>query len=156
MRALSAGGRATKVPLRRRGRRRTLGAMAPRILRRARLPLALVIAVALAAPASALGARIARPADCSGPSRGVLTVRRVDGGMLRVRLAIAGGPEGHKWNVFMDHNGEGFYSGTRIAREGGLVVVRRRTEDLDGADRIRAGAHDTESGETCTARAMLP
>lgn len=130
--------------------------MAPRILRRARLPLALALVLVLAAPASALGSRVNRPADCSGASRGALTVRRLDVGVLRVRLVIMGGLEGDEWNVFMDHNGEGFYSGTRIAREGGLVVVRRRTEDLDGADRIRAGAHDTETGETCTARVIVP
>lgn len=75
--------------------------------------------------------------------------------MLRVRFVIAGGAAGEEWNVFMDHNGVGFFAGSRTSGRDGLVVVRRRTEDLDGEDRIRAGAHNTATGETCRAGVSL-
>ncbi len=55
----------------------------------------------------------------------------------------------------MDHNGVGFFAGSRISERDGLVVVRRRIVDLDGEDRIRAAAHDTVTGETCRAGVSL-
>jgi hypothetical protein len=55
----------------------------------------------------------------------------------------------------MDHNGRGFFAGSRISREGGIVVVRRRTGDAPGADTIRATAHDTITGETCAGRIVV-
>jgi hypothetical protein len=116
-------------------------------------------ALLLLAAAPALGGeddtRITRRGECSSESVWALTVRSVDTERLRVRLVIAGGPEGDEWNVFMDHNGVGFFSGSRVAGAEGLVLVRRLVEDLDGSDRIRAGALDLATGETCRARATL-
>jgi hypothetical protein len=76
-------------------------------------------------------------------------VRSLEDDRLRVRFVIAGGAAGQEWNVFMDHNGVGFFAGSRISERDGLVVVRRRTEDQDGEDRIRAAGHNTVTGETC-------
>jgi hypothetical protein len=121
------------------------------------LPVALIAAVCLAtAPSSAAaGSKVTRRGDCSGVSEWKLTVRSVETDTLKVRLVILGGPAGDEWNVFMDHNGEGFYAGSRESGEGGRVVVRRFVHDLDGVDRIRAGALDTVTGETCRSRAAL-
>jgi hypothetical protein len=116
---------------------------------------AAVIAGSAAVPASGIGSAVTRRGECDGPSRWALTVRSVDAGALRVRLVIVGGAEGEDWNVFMDDNGVGFFSGSRTSRADGLVVVRRRTGDRAGTDRITAGAHDTATGETCNARAAF-
>ncbi len=120
----------------------------------------LLAAVCWAALAAAPVAAIEDPAvgrdgSCSDTSHWQLRLRTVDRGMLRVRFVIAGGAAGQEWNIFMDHNEEGFFAGSRISGDDGLVVVRRRVADLDGPDTIRATAHDTATGETCRARITL-
>lgn len=105
-------------------------------------------------PAGAIVApAIVKHGECDEGSLWRLTVRSVDADTLRVRFAIAGGPVGDTWNVFLDHNGTGFFAGSRVSGVGGLVLVRRKTVDLDGLDRINAGALDTDTGETCSGHA---
>lgn len=131
--------------------------MAPRTTSRtAAVALAAALCV-VAVPASGLqaGDSTTRRGDCTGASAWALKVRIVDADTLRVRLVIAGGASGDKWNVFMDHNDDGFFAGSRVSGEGGLVVVRRLVDDLAGQDRIKAGALDTATGEECRARASL-
>ncbi|MDP9119587.1 MAG: hypothetical protein M3M93_04820, partial [Actinomycetota bacterium] len=76
-----------------------------------------------------------------------------DRGSLRVRLAVRGGRGGQRWNVFMDHDGNGFFAGNRISGSEGFWVVRRRVSNLPGPDRIGFGAHNVATGETCRGRA---
>lgn len=118
--------------------------------------IATAVCSAAAPPVSAVaGPSIGRHGACTDASSWRLKVRSADEGTLRVRFVIAGGAAGEKWNLFMDHNGVGFFAGSRISGDDGLVVVRRRTNDLDGSDTIRATAHDTVTGETCSARVTL-
>lgn len=132
-------------------RGRTLARMARTF---ARVAVALVLVLCLAAPASAGDGRVVvRHGDCDGVSRWRLAVRVVDGG-LRVRFLLGGGAAGQTWNVFLDHNGRGFFAGSRVSREGGIVAVRRLTVDAPGEDTIRAGAHNTATGETCAGRVV--
>jgi hypothetical protein len=121
-----------------------------------RLAIALVVVVGLAAPAVA-GDRPGgvRHGDCDGASRWRLVVRRLDTGGLGVRFVIGGGAAGQRWNVFLDHNGRGFFAGSRISREGGILGVRRRVDDAAGPDTIRGTAHNTATGETCAGRITL-
>jgi hypothetical protein len=128
----------------------------PKAPARLRRPGAVLLAAALAVtvcaatiPAAAADSSVARRGTCSDVSAWRLKVRSIEGDVLRVRFVIAGGAAGQEWNLFMDHNGVGFFAGSRISELGGLVVVRRRTEDLDGQDRIRAAGHNTVTGETC-------
>ena len=114
--------------------------------------LAIVSLVVTAVPAAALEVATVQRARCSGPSRWRLAVVR-DGGALRVRLAVRGGRAGQRWNVFMDHNGTGFFAGYRISGSDGFWVVRRRVANLAGTDIIRFGAHNVVTGETCRGRA---
>ncbi len=133
-----------------------------RIARGAALAVVLVLllpaAPAGAAPAGttpvdpAPAARLMRTGTCSGPSHWRLVVRR-DARRLLVRFAVRGGVAGQGWNVFMDHNGSGFFAGTRTSGPGGRFVVRRTVAKRPGVDRIRAGAHNTLSGEICRGRA---
>ena len=157
-------GRATEVALRVALPQRTLGGVVrqPSVPRRRRTPIAVLLAATLAVtlcaatiPASAAGTSVTRRGGCSDVSRWRLKVRPIEDDMLRVRFVIAGGAAGEEWNLFMDHNGVGFFAGSRVSEADGLVVVRRRTEDLDGQDRIRAGAHNTATGETCRGGASL-
>jgi hypothetical protein len=121
----------------------------------ARIVGVVVLVLCLAAPAAAGDRPAVRHGDCDGASRWRLVVRTLDAGGLGVRFALGGGAAGETWNVFMDHNGRGFFAGSRISREGGIVVVRRRTGDAPGADTIRATAHDTITGETCAGRIVV-
>jgi hypothetical protein len=117
------------------------------------LALVLPVEQAVAAPADlATPMRLVRAGDCTGPSHWRLSVRR-EGTRLRVRFSVRGGIQGQTWNVFMDHNGTGFFAGTRTSEIGGLFVVRRIVANRPGIDRIGASAHDTRSGEICRGRA---
>lgn len=114
--------------------------------------LAIVSLVAMAAPAAALEVATVRRARCSGPSGWRLAVVR-DGGSLRVSLVVRGGRAGQRWNIFMDHNGNGFFAGSRLSRARGFWEVRRRVANRPGIDTIRFGAHNVATGETCRGRA---
>ena len=92
---------------------------------------------------------------CSGPSRWALTIRRMAGDALGVRLVVTGGRAGQKWNVFMDHNREGFFAGSRTSGPDGFFVVRRRVANRAGDDIISFGANNVPSHETCEGRASL-
>lgn len=116
--------------------------------------LAIVSLVVIARPASAIEVGAVRHRACSVQSHWRLRVVR-DGGILRVRLAVRDGGAGQRWNIFMDHNGTGFFAGYRISAAGGVWVVRRRVRNLVGTDTIRFGAHNVVTGETCRGRASL-
>jgi hypothetical protein len=108
--------------------------------------------VVIAGPVAALDVATVRKGACSGPTRWRLGVVR-DGGTLRVKLAVRGGRPRQRWNVFMDHNGKGFFAGFRISGPEGFWVVRRRVRNFAGTDTIRFGAHNVATGETCRGRA---
>jgi hypothetical protein len=146
-----AEGRATEVPLRDPAPRLTLEDVTGGRGRRRALAVFLMVAlIATARPAAA----VVREGACTGPSHWRLRVLP-DGDVLRVRLAVRGGRAGQRWNIFMDHNGTGFFAGYRISGEDGAWVVRRRVRNLAGTDRIRFGAHNVATGETCSGRASL-
>ena len=150
-------GRATEVPLCDPIVRGTLdGAMQPPRGRRARVralcALALVSLVVIAGPVAALEVATVRQGACSGLSGWRLFVAR-DTSSLRVRLTVRGGRAGQRWNVFMDHNRNGFFAGHRISGSGGFWVVRRRVANRPGIDTISFGAHNVATGETCRGRA---
>jgi hypothetical protein len=116
--------------------------------------LAVLSLVVLAHPAGAVDVRTVRHGACSVQSHWTLRIVR-DGGILRVRLAGRDGAAGQRWNIFMDHNGTGFFAGYRISGADGFWVVRRRVRNLAGIDTIRFGAHNVVTGETCRGRASL-
>ena len=123
----------------------------------AMLALALLVATQTAGRAAEIDvaseptAQVARRGECSGRGHWRLAVRRVPGG-LRVAFRVRAGNPGQRWNVFMDHNGRGFFAGSRRSDADAMFAVRRVVNDLPGADRFRAGAIDTASGETCRGR----
>lgn len=139
--------------MRRPRHRRTLGDVRDRHTCRRALTTLLVVTLILvavvvgAAPADA----VVREGSCTGPSHWRLRVVPV-GGELRVRLAVRGGQAGQRWNAFMDHNGTGFFAGSRISGVDGAWVVRKRVRNLAGTDVIRFGAHNVVTGETCSGR----
>ncbi len=157
----AADGRETEVPLPSIRSRRTLEVVvAPpmaRTRRRAGIALLMGFLVgALGAPAAAETIDEAGPSpmavrrgDCTGRADWRLVVRRSNLGTLRVRLVITGSKPGHAWSIFMDHNGEGFFAGSRVARDTGVLEVRRRTDDGIGVDRIRFTARNRRTLEEC-------
>ena len=152
-------GRATEVRLRHpspsvsfgrvtdRGRRR-------RSRRRALAVLSIVMLLAASSAATAGDVAVVRRGACTGPSLWMLRVVP-DAGVLRVRLTVRGGRAGQRWNIFMDHDGIGFFAGYRISGEDGFWVVRKRVQNHAGADLIRFGAHNVITGETCSGRATV-
>ena len=116
--------------------------------------LAVVSLVVLAPRADAIDGRAIRHGACSVQSHWTLRLVR-DGGILRVRLAVRDSGAGQRWNIFMDHNGTGFFAGYRISDPIGFWVVRRRVRNLVGTDTIRFGAHNVVTGEICRGRTSL-
>lgn len=117
--------------------------------------LTLCLSAAPNASARPEGSGVARRGVCSGPSLWKLRARPNDAAMLRVRFMISGGETDQTWNVYLDHNGTGFFAGSQISGVDGLVDVRSRTGDADGVDVIRATAHNIVSGETCRGRVRI-
>ena len=105
--------------------------------------LAVVSLVVLAHPADAVDGRAIRHGACSVQSHWTLRVVR-DGGIVRVRLAVRDGGAGQRWNIFMDHNGTGFFAGYRISDPTGFWVVRRRVRTSSAPTRS-ASAPTTSS-----------
>lgn len=94
----------------------------------------------------------ARRGPCTGVSTWRLRVVALANSELRVRFLIAGGAAGETWNLFLDRDGVGFFAGSRVSGDGGLVTVKRRIADLPGEELIRATAHDVVTGEVCRGR----
>lgn len=149
-------GRGTEVLLRDPARTRTLerevdGNRARRSFRRTLVVFVAVAAVVLGGTGANADVASVRRGACSGPSRWRLAVVP-DTGILRVRLSVRGGRAGQRWNIFMDHDGTGFFAGSRISGTEGLWIVRRRVANLAGVDTIRFGAYNVRTGETCRGR----
>jgi hypothetical protein len=150
-------GRATKVALSAGRSARTLDGVEPsdRSRRsRRRVLAAACLALVLVAGSPGLAHAAVNRGECSGPSRWRLAAVP-DGGVLLIRLTVRGGRAGQRWNVFMDHNGTGFFAGHRISGEDGFWIVRKRVANRAGLDRIRFGAHNVVTGETCQGRVVV-
>ena len=152
-------GRATEVPLRPRSRFVSFGRVTDRGQRppspkRALAVLSIVMVLAASSAATAGDIAVVRRGACTGPSHWRLRVVQ-DAGVLRVRLTARGGRAGQRWNIFMDHDGSGFFAGYRISGEDGFWQVRKRVPNHAGADTIRFGAHNVITGETCSGRASV-
>ena len=118
---------------------------------------AVVLAVALAAASAgtawAAAAHPTQSGGCSGGGTWRLTVRANTAGGLTVKFAESGGAAGDSWNIFMDHDGYGFFSGSRVANGSGAVTVTRKVNNLAGLDQITVSANDNTAGATCTGTA---
>lgn len=98
--------------------------------------------------------KVTRRGSCSGPS--VWRLRLVkDDGRIKVRFEVSGGKAAQRWNIFISDSGDRIFAGDRISGPNGSFVVRTATRDRDGRTRIRAGANNTVSGETCRGRAAI-
>ena len=120
----------------------------------AALMLALAVTLVFSSPTNAipLGVGVMRHGFCDpGPSHWRLRVLPdpVDAQQLIVRFALTGGTPGDTWNLFLDHNGTGFFAGSRVSGDLGFVRVGRRTPDATGIDVIRAAGHNVTTGEIC-------
>jgi hypothetical protein len=107
----------------------------------------------VSAATSALPSRT-RTGTCTLSATWKLAVKRVDAG-LKVTFTISGGAKGHRWTIFMDDNGTGFYARSRNASASGSLKVTKTIPDLRGKDRISAAASDRGTGETCSGRATI-
>ena len=121
----------------------------------------LAAALATTLPATPAGALTAEPVTieraevargpCTLASRWRLAVRRVDRG-LRVALLLRTPKPDQRWNIFIEHDLEGIFAGSRRSDLEGRVVVRRTVPDHPDVDRFRFGANNTVTGETCRGR----
>ena len=98
---------------------------------------------------------VSRTGSCSLSASWKLVVKRSGSGSLVVKFSVSGGPARHRWTVFLDDNGSGFYAGSRNANTSGNITVSASIADLAGSDVIGAAASDRATGETCSGRATI-
>jgi hypothetical protein len=86
--------------------------------------------------------------SCTGNTSWKLVVQR-SGGKLSVVYRIIGGPSGHRWTIFLDDNGTGFFARSKRANKKGNLRVSDSTSNLPGKDVVSAAASDRSTGESC-------
>jgi hypothetical protein len=116
---------------------------------------ALVLTVALAAPASAGGSDVIRRGNCSGSTDWKLKLSP-DDGRLEVEYEVDSNRNGQNWNVRIFQNGNRIFAGTRVTHApSGSFEVRKLANNTPGLDTFRARAVNAGTGETCTGVASI-
>ena len=101
----------------------------------------------MGAPSEASAAPVTERAggSCTGNTSWKLVVRRA-GGRLTVAYRIIGGPSHHRWTIFLDDNGKGFFARSRTSNKRGNLKVADHTSNLPGKDVVTAAASDRSTG----------
>ena len=128
----------------------------------ARLFVALIAlcAVVIQAPASAgpypsaVERSVTRKGSCTGPTNWTL-VLSPSSGKLVVTFSARGGAAGQTWSVFMKHNANLIFSGSRTSGAGGKFSARKTTTNLAGTDKFAVSADNNKTNEICSARASI-
>lgn len=130
------------------------GVMERARVRRIRHAVAVLSAVAVLAGLGPVTGASAGPVteratgSCTGNTSWKLVVHR-SGGKLSVVYRIIGGPARHRWTIFLDDNGVGFFARSRTANRKGNLRVTDSTSNLPGKDVVSAAASDRSTGESC-------
>jgi hypothetical protein len=113
--------------------------------------------VATAAPAAlAKDPEVRRSGTCSQGAAWKLKAKS-DNGRLEVELEVDSNRVGQTWSVRIKDNGVLVHSGTaRTVAPSGSFEVERRVANRAGTDTITAYARHAASGQTCSARVVLP
>jgi hypothetical protein len=100
---------------------------------------------------------VRRAGTCTLRSTAKIKVKDEDGGRLEVELEVDQNRNGQKWGVVLRRNGAVVVrTSARTRAPSGSFSLERLIADRAGADTVTGVARNAETGETCTARAVLP
>ena len=117
--------------------------------------LALSLAMVGITPAIANDADVIRRGSCSGSTDWKLKLSPEDG-RIEVEYEVDSNVSGQTWQVRIQKNGAGIFSGSRVTGPpSGSFEVRVVTSDPAGTDRFRARAVNPATGETCVGTASF-
>jgi len=117
--------------------------------------LALSLAMVGITPAMANDADVIRRGSCSGSTDWKLKLSPEDG-RIEVEYEVDSNVSGQTWQVRIQKNGAGIFSGSRVTGPpSGSFEVRVVTSDPAGTDRFRARAVNPATGETCVGTASF-
>jgi hypothetical protein len=115
--------------------------------------LSILLALTLAAPASARDDDVRVEGSCGAGAESLLRLR-ADDGSIRVEFRVDSRRSGERWRVALVHERRVVWRGRVRTRSGGSFRVRRSVPDYDGADEVSVRASGP-GGNTCQAEATL-
>ena len=117
--------------------------------------LALSLAMVGITPAMANDADVIRRGSCSGSTDWKLKLSPEDE-RIEVEYEVDSNVSGQTWQVRIQKNGAGIFSGSRVTGPpSGSFEVRVVTSDPAGTDRFRARAVNAATGEVCVGTASF-
>ncbi len=112
-------------------------------------PLALAASVAVAAPAFAKAGEVRNAGTCSANSTWKIKAAP-DNGALEVAFEVDSNVVGQTWQWVLLDNGNRVAAGqSKTVAPSGSFEVRRIIANQPGTDKIRGGAKNPATGETC-------
>ena len=100
---------------------------------------------------------VTRSGACSASSTWTIRAAEAAGDFANVTLSVNSNRAGQTWNVQMFRQGARFFSGQRTTNAAGDFSLTRSAREVNGVNDVyTARARNTATGETCSARVVLP
>jgi hypothetical protein len=124
-----------------------------------RLSLVALVGVGALLPTTAASAAdsVTRSGACSATSTWTMRAAEAEGDVADLRLTVNSTQAGQTWSVAMSRQGTQFFSTQRTTNSQGDFTVTRSAREANGVnDAYTARARNLRTGETCSARVVLP
>lgn len=124
-----------------------------------RLSVAAAVGVATLVPMTAASAAdsVTRSGACSAGSTWTMRAAEAEGDVAALRLTVNSSRTGQTWSVALFRQGTQFFSTQRMTNSAGDFTVSRSAREVNGVDDVyTARARSLRTGETCSARVVLP
>jgi hypothetical protein len=124
-----------------------------------RLSVVALLSAGALLPATAASAAdsVTRSGACSANSTWTLRAAEAAGDQAALRLTINSPRAGQTWSVQLFRQGNQFFSAQRTTNAQGDFTVNRSAREVNGVDDVyTARAQNLRTGETCSARVVLP
>ena len=124
-----------------------------------RLSVATAVGVATLLPMTAASAAdsVTRSGACSATSTWTMRAAEATGDLADVRLTVDSTRAGQTWSVALFRQGVQFFSTQKTTNTSGDFTVSHSAREVNGVDDVyTAKARNLRTGETCSAKVVLP
>lgn len=124
-----------------------------------RLSVVTLLGVGVLLPMTAASAAdsVTRSGACSATSSWTLRAAEAAGDQAALRLTVNSTRAGQPWSVALSRQGSQFFSTQRTTNGSGDFVVTHAAREVNNVNDVyTARARNLQSGETCSARVVLP
>jgi hypothetical protein len=124
-----------------------------------RLPVVALVGIGALLPMTAASAAdsVTRSGACSATSSWTMRAAEAAGDQASLRLAVNSTRAGQSWSVVLLRQGSQFFSTQRTTDANGDFVVSHAAREVNNVDDVyTARARNLRTGETCSARVVLP